>query len=149
LLGYLCAPEIDMIRCIRIWTDPTGDSTFEEGSLSLPGGTEGDAIGQAIAAASISFRETQSENALAWHDAPIRQFVLTLGGTLQFEIRSGATFIIRPGDVLLAEDTTGSGHRWRVIGSEPWRRAYVVLPPGLEAHFTPIGHTQNAQGGSR
>ena len=138
-----------MIRCIRIWTDAAGNSAFEEGSLALPGGSEGDAIGQAIAAASISFRETRSENALAWHDAPIRQFVLTLGGTLQFETRSGATFIIRPGDVLLAEDTTGSGHRWRVIGSEPWRRAYVVLPPGLEAHFIPTGHTHVEQGGSR
>jgi hypothetical protein len=138
-----------MIRCIRIWTDSTGNSTFEEGSLPLPGGTESDEIGQTVTAASISFRETRSESALAWHDAPIRQFVLTLGGTLQFETRSGATFIIRPGDVLLAEDTAGSGHRWRIIGSEPWRRAYVVLPPSLDAHFTPTSQTDVERGGFR
>jgi hypothetical protein len=35
-----------MFRYIRIWTDATGNSTFEEGSLALPGGHEGDAIGQ-------------------------------------------------------------------------------------------------------
>jgi quercetin dioxygenase-like cupin family protein len=66
--------------------------------------------------------------------------VLTLGGTLEFETRDGDTFIIRPGDVLLAEDTTGSGHRWRLIGEEPWRRAYVILPEGLEAGFTAKSH---------
>jgi hypothetical protein len=125
-----------MIRCVRIWTDATGNSAFEEGLLALPGGFPGDAIGCAMAADSISFRETHPEDALAWHDAPTRQFVLTLGGTLEFITRRGDAFVIRPGDVLLAEDTTGSGHRWRLIGDDPWRRAYVILPPGLETNFT-------------
>lgn len=125
-----------MIRCIRIWTDGQGASRFEEGGIALPGGHEGDAIGQAFAAASVSFRETVPKSALAWHIAPTHQLVLTLGGTLEFETREGATFIIRPGDVLLAEDTTGSGHRWRLIGPDPWRRAYVILPEGLDAGFT-------------
>jgi hypothetical protein len=124
-----------VIRCIRIWTGNAGSSCFEEGALALPDGTPGDAIGKVFDAASISFRETQLEDALAWHAAPTHQLVLTLGGTLEFETRDGQTFIIRPGDVLLAEDTTGSGHRWRLIGEEPWRRAYVILPEGLEAGF--------------
>jgi quercetin dioxygenase-like cupin family protein len=125
-----------VIRCIRIWTADAGASCFEEGTLALSGGKAGDAIGKAFNANSISFRETQPQDALAWHDAPTHQLVLTLGGTLEFETRDGQTFIIRPGDVLLAEDTTGSGHRWRLIGEEPWRRAYVILPEGLEAGFT-------------
>jgi quercetin dioxygenase-like cupin family protein len=127
-----------MIRCIRIWTDDAGGSVFEEGKLSLPVGKPGDAIGKVFAAASISFRETQPEDALAWHHAPTHQLVLTLGGTLEFQIRSSETFIIRPGDVLLAEDTTGSGHRWRLIEDKAWRRAYVVLPEGLNAGFTGV-----------
>jgi quercetin dioxygenase-like cupin family protein len=126
-----------MIRTIRIWTNENGASSFEEGFLSLPGGRDGDAIGDVFAAASISFRETQPKDALAWHDAPTHQLVLTLGGTLQFETRDGGNFVIRPGDVLLAEDISGSGHRWRVIGDEPWRRAYIILPAGVEAGFTP------------
>ena len=35
--------------------------------------------------------------------------------------------VVAPGDVLLAEDTTGGGHRWRVIDASPWRRVYVTL----------------------
>jgi len=38
--------------------------------------------------------------------------------------------------VLLAEDTKGTGHVWRIIGEEPWRRAYVILPQGADVGFT-------------
>jgi hypothetical protein len=44
--------------------------------------------------------------------------------------RDGEMFIIRPGDVLVATDTVGSGHKWRLIDDAPWRRCYVVLKPG-------------------
>jgi quercetin dioxygenase-like cupin family protein len=73
---------------------------------------------------------------------PTHQLVLTLGGTLEFETREGATFVVRPGDVLLAEDTTGSGHRWRLVGADPWQRAYVILPEGFDAGFTATTDTK-------
>ena len=85
--------------------------------------------------ASISFQETQSGGTFAWHDAPVRQFVITLSGTLDFQTRKGEHFTIRPGDILLAEDTTGSGHSWRLVDEEPWRRAYVILAPGVSVPF--------------
>jgi hypothetical protein len=34
--------------------------------------------------------------------------------------------VLRPGDVLLSEDTSGTGHKWRLTDDQPWRRAYVV-----------------------
>jgi hypothetical protein len=37
--------------------------------------------------------------------------------------------------VLIADDTIGSGHRWRLIDDQPWRRAYVVLKPGAKDSF--------------
>ena len=124
-----------MIRCIRIWTGPDGDSVFEEGTIDLPKGERGDVLGDNIAASSISFRETRPGGDFAWHDAPVRQYVITLAGTLEFKVKSGATFIIHPGDILLAEDTTGSGHSWRLTNDEPWRRAYVILAEGVAAPF--------------
>jgi len=36
--------------------------------------------------------------------------------------------VFRRGDVLLAEDLTGQGHRTRVIGKKVWRQVFVTLP---------------------
>jgi quercetin dioxygenase-like cupin family protein len=124
-----------VIRCVRIWTNGLGSSSFEEGQLALPDGKPGDLIGDVFPATSVSFRQTQVGSDPAWHDAPTHQLVLTLSGTLEFETRDGGRFMIRPGDVLLAEDTAGSGHRWRLMGDESWRRAYLILPVGLESGF--------------
>ncbi len=124
-----------MIRCIRIWTGADGDSFFEEGGIDLSGGERGDVLSKTIAAASISFRETKSGGTFAWHDAPTRQLVLTLAGALEFQTKSGRRFTIRPGDILLAEDTTGSGHSWKLMDEQPWRRAYVIIDAATEVPF--------------
>lgn len=116
-----------MIRCVRIWTGAAGHSIFEEGEIDLSQAGRGDTWSDPMTASTISFRETEEGGALAPHRAPTRQLVITLSGTLEFKTFTGQTFLIRPGDMLLAEDTTGSGHSWRLIDSAPWRRAYVVI----------------------
>ncbi|WP_454915584.1 cupin domain-containing protein [Xanthobacter sediminis] len=125
-----------MIRCVRLWTGPDDNSHFEEGVITLADGVRGDMACGKFDAASISFQETHPGGAFAWHTAPVRQLVITLSGTLDFETRGGAHFILKPGDILLAEDTAGGGHCWRLTDGEPWRRAYVVLAPGAEVPFT-------------
>lgn len=124
-----------MIRCVRIWTGQDGDSLFEEGSIDLPEGERGDVLSGDVPATSVSFRETEPGGSFSPHQAPIRQYVVTLAGTLEFRTAKGETFTIRPGDILLAEDTTGSGHSWRLTDGQPWRRAYVVLAPGTAVPF--------------
>ena len=57
--------------------------------------------------------------------------MITLTGTLRFTTRSGATFVIAPGDVLLAADTTGGGHRWELIDDQPWTGSTSSSPRGL------------------
>jgi quercetin dioxygenase-like cupin family protein len=124
-----------MIRCVRIWTAEDGNSSFEEGKIDLAGGARGDILSGNVPVTSISFRETKSGGTFDWHDAPARQFVVTLSGTLDFVTRRGEHFTIRPGDILLAEDTTGGGHSWTLVDDHPWRRAYVILAPGVDVPF--------------
>ena len=90
----------------------------------------------------MTVEETAGGGSLAWHTAPVRQLVVTLSGTLIFSTRDGDEFTLRPGDVLLAEDTAGSGHQWRLEGTDPWRRMYVVLAPGAEVPFVSDGAAQ-------
>ncbi|MFB0493541.1 quercetin dioxygenase-like cupin family protein [Methylobacterium sp. OAE515] len=124
-----------MIRCVRIWTGDDDNSHFEEGVIDLPHGERGDILSGRTDVVSISFRETQPGGTYAWHPAPTKQFVITLRGTLDFQTKAGAHFTIRPGDILIAEDTAGSGHSWRLVNDEPWCRAYVILAPGSEARL--------------
>jgi hypothetical protein len=124
-----------MIRCVRIWTGDDRNSHFEEGIIELEPGHRGDMLSGKIPTTAISFEETASGGAFAWHDAPVRQLVITLSGTLDFQTREGKHFLIRPGEILLAEDTAGGGHSWRLTDDQPWRRAYVILQPGASVPF--------------
>ncbi len=87
-------------------------------------------------AVSISLQQTDSGGAFDWHTAPARQFVITLSGTLDFVTRQDKHFRLNPGIILLAEDTAGGGHSWKLVDNEPWRRVYVVLAPGAAVSFT-------------
>ena len=87
--------------------------------------------------ASVYFNESLPDSPLDWHDAPARQYVITLSGTLEFTTRDGETFVLRPGDVLLAADNVGTGHKWRLIDDQPGRRVDVVLPPEAHDAFVP------------
>ena len=126
-----------MIRCVRLWTGDDGNSHFEEGTIDLPRGERGDLKSDVLDGINLSFQETKSGGSYEWHKDPVPRLVVTLSGTLEFETRGGERFTIRPGDILLAQDNTGTGHRWRMIGDEPWRRAYLVYPTGAALPFKP------------
>jgi quercetin dioxygenase-like cupin family protein len=115
-----------MIRAFRLYTGSDGNSHVERGSVSG---------GELVKAESILFKETPPHSSLDWHDAPIPQYVITLSGVLEFTTVGGETFVIHPGDVLVALDYTGTGHKWRLTNDEPWKRAYVVFKQGADTHF--------------
>ena len=115
-----------MIRAYRLYTGADGMSHVECGTVPshVPVHVE-----------RLEFRETAAHGESEWHTAPREQYVITLSGTLEFRTRGGETFTVRPGDVLIALDVTGSGHDWRLIDDQPWRRAYVVLAAGVRPAF--------------
>jgi len=117
-----------MIRAYYLYTGEDGNSQVRCGSVSE------DVL---VKAESIHFKETPAHSSFDWHNDPIPQYVITLSGVLEFTTKGGETFTIRPGDVLLATDHTGSGHKWRLLNDEPWKRAYVIFKPGSNLHFTP------------
>ena len=58
---------------------------------------------------------------LDWHPAPRRQFIITLSGSgFEVETSDGSVVQLRPGSVLLAEDTNPEhrGHQSRALGGE-------------------------------
>lgn len=117
-----------MLRAYKIFTGADGHTHLETGTVSE---------GIFSKVQQVRFKETLAPAVYDWHPAPTTQYVLTLTGTLAFEMFSGEKFILKPGDVLLAMDTTGSGHKWELIGDEPWKRVYVLFNPEDEINFIP------------
>jgi uncharacterized cupin superfamily protein len=115
------------IKLIRLFTGADGQSHFEVGKIKWDLVEAVNAVSKSESVHNISFEETKAGASLEWHNAPHRQYVITLSGRLEFETRSGARQVIKAGDVLLAEDTSGGGHRWWLLDDQPWRRVYVTL----------------------
>ena len=115
-----------MMRAFKLYTGPDNASHVLEGTIDEKDRTD---------VVAIHFKETPAHSSYDWHPAPEKQFVITLSGTLEFVTPDGEKFVVRPGDVLLAEDNAGAGHEWRLIDDQPWRRAYVVLKPGAKDSF--------------
>jgi hypothetical protein len=117
-----------MIKAYHLYTGPDGRSYFKTGNVSEAVITR---------AQSIRFQESPPGSVYDWHPAPTMQFVINLRGTLEFTTYKGETFVLRPGEVLIAQDTTGSGHKWRLMGTDPWQRAYVVFDDTTDINFVP------------
>ena len=61
------------------------------------------------------------------HNAPERRLLVMLDGSLEIESSRGHRVTLGPGDVLLAEDVDGRGHRARWSGERGARMLMVLL----------------------
>ncbi len=62
-----------------------------------------------------------------WHTTQPPRYMITLSGRGEIELGSGQRIPLDPGKILLAQDSTGKGHRTRVIGSEEGLTVLVLL----------------------
>jgi len=123
-----------MIRAYRLYTGADGHSHVVRGAVNPD---------KLVNVRSIHFKETPAHSSYDWHNDPIPQYVITLAGILEFTTVGGETFTIHPGEILIAEDHTGSGHKWRLINDQPWQRAYVVFAEGADTQFIPDAATSS------
>ncbi len=73
------------------------------------------------------FREVDGDYDLDFHTAPRRQLVVNLTGSVDIEVGDGTARRMGPGSILLAEDTTGEGHRSRAVNGAPRTCLFVPL----------------------
>jgi quercetin dioxygenase-like cupin family protein len=106
----------------RLYTGTDGQTHIEE--LDLASHPE---LTTLQAAKGIVFRTTQPGYFSDWHNAPRRQFVITLAGEVEIGLGDGSIHRFGPGHVTLAEDLTGKGHTTRVVGNQPRMTATIPL----------------------
>ena len=75
-------------------------------------------------------REVDGDYHIDYHNAPRRQLVVNLTGSVEIETGTGDRRVLGPGTILLAEDRTGQGHISRSVGGEPRTCLFVPLDEG-------------------
>jgi hypothetical protein len=63
------------------------------------------------ACSSILIHEFDDRFANDWHNPPKPQYVIVLEGELQIQLEDTSSQNFKTGDIFLAEDVTGNGHR--------------------------------------
>jgi hypothetical protein len=124
------APGRTPVKVTRIYTGPDGKTKVEESELPLKSRDSGSDVSGSMAVTSLQFRRTTPAYSLDWHPAPRRQLVVTLAGESEIELEGGRTLRFGPGHILLAEDTTGQGHKSRAVPGTDRIALDIVLAEG-------------------
>ncbi|MEX0960650.1 MAG: hypothetical protein WDZ63_15320 [Burkholderiales bacterium] len=115
------------IPILRIYTGPDNRSHFEDLQIPLTSAGKIGFVSALMTATGVVFRETDGDYDYDFHTAPRRQFVINLEGEVEIEVGDGTKRVLRSGEILLAEDTTGQGHISRAVAGKPRKSLLVTL----------------------
>jgi len=104
------------MRIHNLYTDANGESHFRDIEIEWAEERRGNKLSKRLPATGIIFRETRAEYDLDWHPAPCRQYIVNLDAGVQITASDGESRVIRAGEIILVEDTTGKGHLSKGLG---------------------------------
>ena len=116
-----------MFPVTRVYTDSNGDSRFEDVSIRLHEAGEIGKLSEAVPAKSIIFREVEADYDYNFHNAPQKQYLILIDGSIEIETSLGEKRQFTAGDVLLLEDTEGKGHRTRNLQPKKRRSVFITV----------------------
>ncbi|MBL6751333.1 MAG: hypothetical protein ISP90_12460 [Nevskia sp.] len=124
------------MEIIRFFETPDGGSRFEQRELPFPKTFTDEygndyQLGEPFDVGSAIFAELPHGLDQSWHGAPNRQLVLVLTGRLEVETTDGQIRRWGPGQVFMADDTGGKGHKTRVLEG-PARLLFLRMPEGFK-----------------
>lgn len=121
------------VKVTRLYTGSDGKTKVEEYEIPLKSTGRGTELSETVAVTSLQFRRTNQDYYIDWHTAPRRQYVITLAGESEVELEGGRKIRLGPGNILLAEDTTGQGHISRAVGSTDRISLFIPIADGATA----------------
>ena len=118
------------MQITRVYTGDDGESHFETIDIAMSESRYG-SLSQLFEAEGVMFRTTPTGGELDFHNAPRRQFVVNLSGTVEIEVGDGAKLQLHGGDILLADDVSGRGHITRDVEG-PRHSLFIPLPEDFD-----------------
>jgi hypothetical protein len=113
------------MRVHNIYADASGESHIRDVEIDWASSGRTGKISAPVKVSGVAFRETDGDYDLDWHNAPRRQYIVNLEGSVEIITSDGISRVIGPGEIILAEDTTGKGHKSRAV-AKGTRRSLVI-----------------------
>jgi len=112
-----------MLTYTHLYSDANGVSHFKAEQLDfkpLPGATASQSLTMhALAGAQgATFLRLAKGAVEDWHVAPRTQFLIGVQGESEVTTGDGKTLHVKPGDIVLMDDTKGKGHKTAAVGAE-------------------------------
>jgi len=124
--GASAAQNRTPVKIHRFFTGPDGLTHAEEIEVKFEGGADGNGLYKFLSNSNAVLRRSPPGRVNDWHTASRRQYIVTLSGHAELVLSGGQTLKVGPGDIELAEDTTGKGHITRTVGTED--RISIAIP---------------------
>jgi hypothetical protein len=123
------------MRYTRVFADIDGESHFEDVEVEMKAVDFAPPapplnLSDFVEATQFAFLRAPAGWVGDWHPAPRRQMMIYLAGHVQGQTSAGGQRMFGPGSAVLVEDTTGKGHRSRVLGTDDVLMAVVQLSEG-------------------
>jgi hypothetical protein len=100
------------MKIISLYSGSDGESHFKEVELpyDIRDGVRRDYVGKGRKVRDIFVRADENVDNGLWHTARHAHYLAVLKGEVEVQVADGSKRRWGPGDILLAEDTTGHGH---------------------------------------
>ena len=118
------------MKVVRVYTGEDGESHFEDIEVQWDSESSMGQLSRLIRGSGVIFRHVEKSYDLDFHVAPRRQFVVNLIGSVDISVGDGTTRRIGSGEILLAEDTTGQGHKSQAVDGGD--RTCLFIPVDLD-----------------
>ena len=116
------------MKYTRLYTGDDGESHFEDVEVPLRSAGMGVLQRSRIARATgVFFSVTDGPFFSDFHNAPRRQYIVILEGTVEVGTSDGTKRQFGPGEILMVEDTTGRGHTTRSVNDGFRREVFIAL----------------------
>lgn len=115
------------MKVTRLYTGEDEESHFEDTEIQLKDNGDIGSLSEIVPANGVIFRETPGDYDYTWHNAPCKQYVVMLEGKVEIEVGDGTKRLLGDGDILLAEDVTGRGHRSYAVDGRPRKSLFITL----------------------
>ena len=116
------------MKIARLYAGKDGESHFDAVEASLDAASGDMRLPELTRVAGIFVRDNSKGSPTPdYHPVSRRQYGVILNGEIEIEVGDGSKRRFGPGEMFLAEDTTGRGHKSRAVGGKNRECLFITL----------------------